>query len=231
MVDHPALYSACVGAAVESAGFGDMVGNFAEEAADCLAHYRITYGTAQGVFSPSNLVLRSQMALFLARAARPSGIVVPPATGQRFTDLDGVGAQTRVAINQLAALNIMEGTSASTFSPFAAVSRQQMALMLSRFLKAAPTGPGGWNIAEVAPDDDNFGDLSQVSVTTHTAIRKLYELGVTSGTSTTTFSNGALHSKEIDDGYSDYRCSRRYDDGDPDGHADRQDLSRSFAPS
>ena len=44
--DHPALYSACVGPAAQSARFRDMVGNFAEAAAKCLAHYRITLGTA-----------------------------------------------------------------------------------------------------------------------------------------------------------------------------------------
>ena len=194
-VDHPAQYSACVGAAAESAGFGDMVGNFGEEAANCLAHYRITLGTAVGVFSPSDLVPRWQMALFLLRAARPAGIVAPPPTDQGFTDLDQVGVDTRAAINQLAALDIMEGTSASTFSPFASVTRQQMAVLLSRFLDAAPTGPGGTNIAQVKPDDDNFQDLSQVSVDTHTAIRKIYELGVTSGTSTITFSPSASVSR------------------------------------
>ena len=194
-VDHPALYSACVGSAADSAGFRDMVGNFAEEAANCLAHYRITLGTAEGVFSPRDVVTRWQMALFLVRAAGPAGIVVPQATDQGFTDLDQLGAHTRAAINQLAALDIMEGTSASTFSPLAPVTRQQMALLLSRFLKAAPIGPGGSNIADVKPDDSRFRDLSQVSVTAHTAIRKLYEMGVTSGTSATTFSPHASVSR------------------------------------
>ena len=193
--DHPALYSACVGPAAESARFRDMVGNFAEAAANCLAHYRITLGPAEGVFSPSNVVPRWQMALFLVRAAGPAGIVVPQATDQGFTDLDQLGAHTRAAINQLAALGIMEGMSASTFSPLAPVTRQQMALLLSRFLKAASIGPGGSNIAEVKPDDSRFRDLSQVSVTAHTAIRKLYEMGVTSGTSASTFSPNASVSR------------------------------------
>ena len=121
--------------------------------------------------------------------------MAPPPTDQGFTDLDQVGVDTRAAINQLAALDIMEGTSASTFSPFASVTRQQMAVLLSRFLDAAPTGPGGTNIAQVKPDDDNFQDLSQVSVDTHTAIRKIYELAVTSGTSTITFSPSASVSR------------------------------------
>ena len=88
----------------------------------------------------------------------------------------------------MAALRIMRGTSATTFAPFAEVTRQQMAVLLGRFIDVAPTGPGGSDIDEVKPDDDNFRDLSAVSVDTHTAIRKIYELGVTAGSSATTFS-------------------------------------------
>ena len=187
-VDHAPDYSACVGPATESAGFGDMDGNFAEAAANCLAHYGITHGTAKGVFSPNDVVPRWQMALFLIRAARPAGIVIPKASDQGFTDLDQLGPHTREAINQLAALRIMRGTSATTFAPFAEVTRQQMAVLLGRFIDVAPTGPGGSDIDEVKPDDDNFRDLSAVSVDTHTAIRKIYELGVTAGSSATTFS-------------------------------------------
>ena len=188
-VDHPADYSACVGPAAESAGFPDMVGSSAESAADCLAHYGITKGTSAGTFSPSSVIPRWQMALFLVRAAGPAGITVPEASDQGFTDLDRVGANTRDAINQLAALGIMKGdATGSTFSPFADVTRRQMALLLSRFLEVAPTGPGGSDIEKIDPDDGVFRDIRQVTVTTHKAIRKLYELGVTVGTSTTTFS-------------------------------------------
>ena len=116
--DHPAEYSACIGPATESAGFRDMKGSFAEAAADCLAYYGITKGTAVGVFSPNDVIPRWQMALFLARAAGPAGIVLPTASDQGFTDLS-VGSDTRDAINQLAALGIMNGTSETTFAPLA----------------------------------------------------------------------------------------------------------------
>ncbi len=194
VADHPARFSACVGPALEPAGFKDMEGSFAEDAANCLAHYKITLGTDPGVFSPSQVVPRRQMALFLVRAAHPAGIVLPEATDQGFTDLD-VGAQTREAINQLAALEIMEGISATTFEPHAAVTRQQMAALLARFLSIARTGPGGTDIDAVEPDDDHFVDLSHVAFKTHTAIRKLYELGVTTGTSANTFSPSAQVSR------------------------------------
>ena len=188
VADHPATYSACVGPAAESAGFRDVVGSFAEDAVNCLAHYEITLGTDTGVFSPNQVVPRWQMALFLTRAAYPAGIVLPTASDQGFTDVDRVGPHTRDAVNQLAALGIMEGTSDSTFSPFETVTRQQMAALLARFLSVAPVGPGGSNIDRIRPDDDNFEDLGRVAVDTRTAIRKLFDLGITKGTTAERFS-------------------------------------------
>lgn len=185
--DQVALYSACAGPASEPAGFRDVVGSFAEDAVNCLAHYEITLGTDPGVFSPTLVVPRWQMALFLVRAASPAGIVVPAATDQGFTDLR-VGAHTRDAINQLAALDIMEGTSPTTFAPFDPVTRRQMAVLLARFLSVAPTGPGGADIDAITSDDDNFGDLADVAFDTVTAIRKLFEMDVTRGTTQNTFS-------------------------------------------
>ena len=182
--DHPARLSACVGPALEPVGFRDTEGSFAEAAADCLAHYGITLGTSPRMFSPGQSVTRVQMALFLKRAARPAGIELPEASDQGFTDLDFGSA----AVNQLAELGIVEGTSSTTFDPYGPVVRSKMALWLARFLSAAPTGPGGADIDEVEPDDDHFTDLSSVDFETRTAVRKIYEMGVTSGTSAFTFS-------------------------------------------
>ena len=182
--DHPARLSACVGPALEPAGFRDTEGSFAEAAANCLAHYGITFGTSPRMFSPGQSVTRVQMALFLKRAARPAGIELPEASDQGFTDLDFGSA----AVNQLAELGIIEGTSSTTFDPHGPVTRSKMALWLARFLSAAPTGPGGADIDEVEPDDDHFTDLSSVDFKTRTAVRKIYEMGVTSGTSAFTFS-------------------------------------------
>ena len=182
--DHPARLSACVGPALEPAGFHDMEGSFAEDAADCLAHYGITFGTSPELFSPSDTVTRLQMALFLVRAAGPAGIKLPEVSDQGFADLDfGSGA-----VNQMAELGIVEGTSSTTFDPYGLVTRSQMARWLARFLSAAPTGPGGTDIDTVEPDDDHFTDLSSVDFRTRAAIRKIYEMGVTAGTSPFTFS-------------------------------------------
>ena len=188
VADHPAEHSACIGPAAESAGFADMVGSFAESAADCLAYYGITKGTAPGMFSPSVVIPRRQMALFLARAAIAAGIVLPRPSDQGFTDLGGLGPETKDAINQLVALNIMVVTSDSTFSPQEGVSRPEMAVWLAGFLRVAHTGPGGTDISSVTADDNVFRDIHQLLVDTHKAIRNLYEMGVTVGTSPSTFS-------------------------------------------
>ena len=186
-VDHPARYSACVAAATEPAGFRDMVGNFAEGAANCLAHYGITYGTESGMFSPRDVIPRWQMALFLQRAARPAGIVLPRAKDQGFTDLGSFASHIQAGINQMAALGIMPGITGTTYGPAEPVTRQGMALLLAKFLEVAPTGPGGTGISSVRPDDDQFKDLDEVTFSTTQAIAKLYELGVTSGVTADTF--------------------------------------------
>ena len=185
--DFRARFSACFGPALESAGFRDMEGSFAEDAANCLAHYEITFGTDPGMFSPGDTVPRWQMALFLARAAREAGLTLPAATDQGFTDLD-VGSSTREAINQMAALRVMEGTSLTTFDPRAPITREAMAVMLAQFLSVVPRGPGAANIHMIVSDDDHFVDLADVDRARRAAIGKIYEMGVTAGTSTTTFS-------------------------------------------
>ena len=187
-VDHPAVYSACVGPATASAGFTDMVGSFAEEAADCLAHYGITKGTTATTFSPSDQVTRVQMAQFLTRAARPAGITLPSAGSQGFTDLADLNAGDQAAINAMAALGIMRPKTKTTFAPTDSVKREEMAVHLAAFLALAAIGPGGVDIDKITADDTVFTDLRRVSERAYRAIHKLYEMGVTKGTKATIFS-------------------------------------------
>ena len=193
--DAKAVYSACVGAAAEDAGFNDMAGSFAEDAANCLAHYGITKGTSEGAFSPSASVPRLQMALFLARAAGPAGITLPVASDQGFTDIDGYTGEIQDAINQVAKLGIMDGRSDEMFSPSGMVTRQDMAVHLAAFLDEAVVGPGGKDIDKVKPDDKVFTDIGDVSFSTYGAIRNLYEMGVTAGKTKTTFAPDDLVSR------------------------------------
>ena len=187
-IDFAPMYSACVGAATESAGFEDTADIGAEDAINCLFHYGITTGRSETMYAPGDSVLRWQMALFLARAAAAAGIVLEnPADDQGFTDIGAVSEESRNAINGLAKAGIMPGTSATTFSPNSSVNRGSMAMLLDAFLSKATPGTGAFGesaekYADVKADNFNvFTDVSTVSLNTYNAIYRIYELGVTKG--------------------------------------------------
>ena len=190
--DAEARFSACVGPALERAGFEDITRSFAEDAVNCLAHYRITKGRTADSFDPDAPVLRWQMALFMARAAGPAGIILPPASNQGFIDVEGVFEEGRRAIDQMAELRIMAGEGGGRFGPDEAVNRAEMALILEAFLKEAEVGAGGEDISDVQPDDDVFDDLDRVTRNEYQAIRKMFEAGVAVGTSRNRFSPDGL---------------------------------------
>ena len=179
-------WSACVAAATADAGFGDTSGNFAEADIDCIYHYGITTGTSASTYSPGDMVTRWQMALFLTRAAGPTGLGLPVASDQGFLDIGGLAQGTQDAINQIAALNISKGTSATTFDPNGYVTRQQMALFLTRFLDASAHyfGPD----CDTGSHASGFGDTGSVSFEAYNAIEAAFDCGITTGTTATTFS-------------------------------------------
>ena len=192
VADHLPTGTACAGPATKSAGFLDTLGLFAESSINCLAYYGITRGTARNIFTPDSPVTRWQMAVFLVRAAPLAGIGLSPPADQGFQDIGRLGSTAQDAINQLASLGITRGTSPTTFSPNALVDRSQMALFLHRFLLQSDVGPGGVSARSVRPDDTIFSDIGNVSETARNAIRVLFEMGVTAGTSATTYSPSSI---------------------------------------
>ncbi|MDE0137766.1 MAG: S-layer homology domain-containing protein [bacterium] len=192
VADHLPAATACTGAATKSAGFLDTLGLVAEPSINCLAHYGITAGTAPNIFMPESPVTRWQMALFLVRAAPLAGVDLSPPIDQGFVDIGGLRPAAQDAINQLASLGITRGSSPTTFSPNSLVNRSQMALLLHRFLLQSAVGPGGVRAASVSPDDTTFSDIGGLSGNVNNAIRVLFEMGVTSGTSATTYSPSSI---------------------------------------
>lgn len=105
----------------------------------------IVTGTDAVHFSPDASCTRAQLVTFLWRAA--GSPVVNYA--MNFTDVDG-GAYYAEAVRWAASEKIVEGTTAETFAPDAAVTRAQMVTMLYRFAKAQgmDTTQGGMAIRE-----------------------------------------------------------------------------------
>ena len=213
--DYLATFDACIGA--PAAGFEDVAENHANAGdIDCIAYYGITKGTSATTYTPLMSVTREQMALFLTRLAGIVGIEVtsnPDDAG--FTDIGDLSENSRTAINQLADLGIARGTSATTFSPSAAVRRDHMALFIARLMDmmdpfADPGADEGDPAFAYIPkqvvnddmddnDDSNdkvvgspFTDLNSTTKTAYDAINALWELGVASGISDTAYSPAAL---------------------------------------
>ncbi|HKZ28721.1 MAG TPA: S-layer homology domain-containing protein, partial [Acidimicrobiia bacterium] len=138
-------------------GFTDLASLSAEAttAVNQLKQLAITTGTTATTYDPFGSVSRWQMALFITRLVTAAGITLPSGADQGFTDLAGLSAAAVTAVNQLKQLAISTGTSATTFDPFANVSRWQMALFLARTLQAGgvvPPGTGSIVTAVAAPD-------------------------------------------------------------------------------
>lgn len=105
----------------------------------------IVTGTDAVHFSPDAYCTRAQLVTFLWRAA--GSPVVNYA--MNFNDVDS-GAYYAEAVRWAASEKVVEGTTAETFAPDAAVTRAQMVTMLYRFAKAQgmDTTQGGMAIRE-----------------------------------------------------------------------------------
>jgi hypothetical protein len=167
---------------IPQSGFKDLSGLSGEsvEAINCVAYYGIAQGTSSTAFSPAGDVPRWQMALFLTRTAVDLGLVLPSGASQGFTDIGAFDAATQTAINQLAQLGITKGTAPGIFSPNDVVPRWQMALFLTRLYAKIGGLPSG--------SAQGFGDIGGFPAETQVAINQLVQLGISKGTTPTTFS-------------------------------------------
>jgi hypothetical protein len=135
-------------------GFTDISGLDAatQTAINQLKQLGITSGTSATTFDPNGLVSRWQMALFMTRLAVKAGFTLGSGADQGFTDLTGLDAATVTAINQAKQAGIADGTSATTFVPFANTLRWHMALFLTRVLAVDGVVPAGLGNIVTAQD-------------------------------------------------------------------------------
>jgi hypothetical protein len=98
-----------------------------------------------------------------------------------FTDIGAFSAEIQLAINCIAAFGITTGTTATTYSPNGTVVRWQMALFLVR--QAADHG-----VAIPAAASQGYTDIGGLPQATQDAINQVTQLGISKGTTSTTFS-------------------------------------------
>ena len=135
----------------------------------------ITGGTTATTFSPDAACTRAQMVTFLWRAA---GSPAPKSGANPFRDVSSA-AYYYNAVLWAVEQGITSGTSATTFSPDAIVTRGQTVMFLYRNAGSPASGTGS------AFTDVKIGDYYSP------AVRWAVANGITSGTSATTFSPSA----------------------------------------
>lgn len=156
-----------------STGFVDVPASaYYADAVKWAVEQGITTGTSATTFSPEASCTRAQMVTFLWRAA---GSPAPKATTTAFTDLDK-SAYYYDAVLWAVEQGITTGTSSTTFSPNATVTRGQTVTFLYRFA-GQPAVSGSSSFTDV-----NSSDYYAA------AVQWAKEQGITSGTSDTTFS-------------------------------------------
>ena len=156
-----------------STGFVDVPASaYYADAVKWAVEKGITTGTSATTFSPEASCTRAQMVTFLWRAA---GSPAPKATTTAFTDLDK-SAYYYDAVLWAVEQGITTGTSATTFSPNATVTRGQTVTFLYRFA-GQPAVSGSSSFTDV-----NSSDYYAA------AVQWAKEQGITSGTTATTFS-------------------------------------------
>ncbi|MGI8518443.1 MAG: S-layer homology domain-containing protein [Acidimicrobiia bacterium] len=129
-------------------------------------------------------VVAALLALVMALASPASALVTVacpanlPSGG--FSDLGGMSPDAVDAIDCVAHYGIAQGTSTTSFSPNNSVMRWQMALFLTRTVTALGVGlPSGAT--------QGFTDIGGLGSSTQVAINQIRQLGISLGTSSTTF--------------------------------------------
>ena len=161
---------------------------------NCLAYYGITLGKTADTFDPNSNVTRSEMALFLYRAAGLMGVDLMGGDMMvDYGDISELGEDRQAAITALARNGILVGRSSMAFEPGADITRAEMAVALVNLLDHTPGAPVHKNRqglitigddAQTATNTgwDSFADAyASESQPVNNAISAAYELGITSG--------------------------------------------------
>ncbi len=157
------------GTASAVAGFGDVpAGAFYTAPVQWAVDNNIVFGKSAECFAPGDAASRGEMAAMLYRMeSSPTG---SPAHG--FNDV--TAAWQQAPVSWLKAKGITTGTSATTYSPNRTITRGEVAAMIYRLAGSPASGASA------------FGDV--VKTWQVSAVGWMFSNGITTGTSSTTFS-------------------------------------------
>lgn len=171
------LPAACDGSA--PGGFADVPASawYAPSLA-CAVDHQLVRGTSAQLYAPEQTVTRAQAAAFLHRLLLRTDH--PPAGSVQDAFADDDGSVHEDAVDALAALDVVQGTSPGRFEPDAPVTRAQLAALLVR-LQETVAGPMPAGLTDF---EDLAGSVHAV------AVGKAAAASLTTGTTPWTFAPG-----------------------------------------
>jgi hypothetical protein len=107
---------------------------------ETILHKGVSAGCSNDGYCPHKAVTRAQMAVLLLKSKFGAAHVPPPCTGTVFVDVP-CGRPFDPWIEELAGLQITSGCAAGFYCPEAAVTRQQMAVLLLKTREGASHVP------------------------------------------------------------------------------------------
>ena len=151
--------------AADTGGFGDVDGGVHEPGINALADEGILEGTecGNGLFCPSEPILRSVMAVWLVRALGESP---SEESGSRFSDVDS-DEWWSPYVERLADLGVTAGcaTDPPRFCPDKAVTRAQMATFLVRAFDLEAAASAGFTDTSGNTHEDSIDTLAAADIT------------------------------------------------------------------
>lgn len=153
------------------AAFTDTQGHWAKDDIQFVVDRGLMNGASATAFDPDGAVTRG---MFVATLGRLAGADVSGYATSSFTDV-GADAYYMGYVEWAVEKGIVGGTSATTFAPDDAVTREQMAVMMANYARAA-----GISLPKVHTEN-SFADGADISAGAREAVKAMQMAGVLAG--------------------------------------------------
>lgn len=157
--------------------FGDTMHHWAKDGIERMANKWLVQGVSQDEFRPDQPVTRAELAAMIARTLGMKST----SSNSQFTDTNKQEWYND-AVNAAVEAGIVTGYEDGTFRPEQTITREEMAVMIDRALKAA-----GYDEQEAQGQTPTYEDKDQIKPWAQEAIHRLGQLQLMDGTSPSTF--------------------------------------------
>nr|WP_238480674.1 S8 family serine peptidase [Desulforadius tongensis] len=152
--------------------YSDTKNHWAEGVISRMSRLKVLGGYPDGTFRPDDRLTRAQFATMLVRALK---LVESPADAEQFNDLPP-NAWYRGAVGSAVAAGLVVGYSEHTFGPDDPITREQMAVMITRAVS-------GGMVPYQAEDKtlERYSDLEQISLWARPSVSMMVKYEILTG--------------------------------------------------